>query len=92
MFNAESQTTIGADWNNRYVNLMIDTLTKKASSSVYIAKDQSRQVAMKSLIGLLSGNFRQGDEVKITVIGENEDNARRDLKLAEELLKGEYHF
>jgi len=89
MFTVEKQAVIAIDWNNRTVNLMINTLTQKASSSVYIAKDQSRQVAMKSLIGLLSGNFKEGDEVKITVIGENEDAANRDLKLAEELLKGE---
>lgn len=88
MITVEKQVIIEADWNNRYVNTMIDTLAKRASSSVYIAKDQSRQVAMKSLIGLLSGNFKQGDEVRITAIADNEDSANRDLKLAEDLLKG----
>jgi phosphotransferase system HPr-like phosphotransfer protein len=89
MITIEKQAVISADWSNRYVNSMIDALTKKAGSSVYIAKDQSRQVAMKSLIGLLSGNFKEGDEVKITVIGENEDMVNRDMKLTERLLKGE---
>jgi len=91
MHNIESQVVIGADWNNRYVNVMIDTLSKKATSSVYITKaDSTRQVAMKSLIGLLSGGFKTGDEVKLTVIGEHEGNVRNDLKLAEDLLKGDY--
>ncbi|MDR2558711.1 MAG: HPr family phosphocarrier protein [Oscillospiraceae bacterium] len=89
MFTVEKKVKISVDWNNRFVNSMIDTLSKKATSSVYIAKDQSRQVAMKSLIGLLSGNFKEGDKVKLTAISDNEDTAQRDLKLAEELLKGE---
>jgi phosphotransferase system HPr-like phosphotransfer protein len=88
MFTVEKLVTIAVDWNNRFVNSMIDTLSRNASSSVYIAKDQSRQVAMKSLIGLLSGNFKEGDEVKITAIADNEDTANHDLKLAEDLLKG----
>ncbi|MCL2697466.1 MAG: HPr family phosphocarrier protein [Oscillospiraceae bacterium] len=88
MFTVEKQVKIAVDWNNRFVNVMIDTLSKRASSSVYIAKDQSRQIAMKSLIGLLSGNFKEGDEVKLTVISDREDAAHRDLKLAEDLLKG----
>ena len=92
MFNVESRVIIGAEWNNRYVNIMIDTLSKKAGSSVYITKeDSSRQVAMKSLIGLLSGGFKTGDTVKLTVIGENEEKAKDDLKLAEDLLKGDYN-
>jgi phosphotransferase system HPr-like phosphotransfer protein len=91
MVTVEKQSIINAEWTKGYVNIMIDTLTKKAGSSVYIAKD-SRQVAMKSLIGLLSGNFKQGDEVKITVIGDDEDKVNHDLKLAEDMLKGDYIF
>jgi phosphotransferase system HPr-like phosphotransfer protein len=91
MFNFESNVVIGAEWNNRYVNTMIDTLSKKAASSVYITKtDSTRQVAMKSLIGLLSGGFKTGDTVKLTVIGEQEEKAKNDLKLAEQLLKGDF--
>jgi phosphotransferase system HPr-like phosphotransfer protein len=88
MFTVEKQVKIAVDWNNRFVNSMIDTLSREANSSLYIAKDQSRQVAMKSLIGLLSGNFKEGDEVKITAISDNENTANYDLKLAEDLLKG----
>lgn len=89
MVTVEKQMTVGVDFNNRNVNTIIDTLSKDASSSVYISKDNSRQVAMKSLIGLLSGGFKAGDEVRLTVIGDHEDIVKRDLELAEELLKGE---
>jgi phosphotransferase system HPr-like phosphotransfer protein len=91
MHNIEKQVIIEAQWNNRYVNSMIDTLTKRTSSSIYITKaDSTRQVAMKSLIGLLSGGFQTGDAVRISVIGENEQSVEDDLKLAEELLKGDF--
>jgi len=90
MFSAESLVVIGTEWNNRTVNAMIDALTKKTVSSIYITKeDSTRQVAMKSLIGLLSGGFKKGDTVKLVVIGENKDTVKRDLELAEELLEGE---
>ena len=89
MKTVESEVVIGAIWSNRFINQMVDKLSKKASSSLYIAKENSRQVAMKSVIGLLSGNFKEGDTVKITVIGEDESVLNNDLKLAEELLGGE---
>ena len=89
MLTVENQITITAEFDNRYINQMVDTLAKKTSSSIYIAKDSSRQVAMKSLIGLLSGGFKKGDEVKLTVISEDEHIANRDLKLVEGLLNGE---
>jgi|GEM_PF-1581108 len=91
MITIESNAVIGVRFNNQNINILVDTLSKKASSSVYITKEgSSRQVAMKSVIGLLSGNFKEGDSVKITVIGDNSDNINQDLKLVEELLKGDY--
>jgi len=89
MKTVESQVVIGAIWSNRYINEMVDKLSKKASSSLYITKDDSRQIAMKSVIGLLSGNFKEGETVKITVIGENEATVNNDLAFAKALLKGE---
>lgn len=90
MFTIENQVIISTEWNNRFVNQLVDTLQRSASSSIYIATgDNSRKIAMKSLIGLLSGGFKKGDEVKIIVIGDNEHNVSRDLKLVEDMLKGE---
>ncbi|MCL2020355.1 MAG: HPr family phosphocarrier protein [Oscillospiraceae bacterium] len=89
MFTVEKHSVIAVDWSSRYVNSMIEILTAKADSNIYIAKEKSRQVAMKSLIGLLSGNFKEGDEVKITVIGDNEERANRDMLIAEGMLRGE---
>ena len=90
MLTVENTITITAEFDNRYINQMVDTLSKKTSSSIYITKDSSRQIAMKSMIGLLSGGFKQGDEVKLTVIGDNENNVNRDMKIAAELLTGEH--
>jgi len=90
MITSENNVTIGSSFSSRYVTIMVDTISKKAQSSIYITKEgDSRQVAMKSFIGLLSGNFKGGDTVKVTAIGDNEEQVGKDLKLAEELLKGE---
>jgi len=88
----EKNVTIGAKWSNRDINQLVDTLSKKTTSSLYITKDQSRQIAMKSVIGLLSGNFREGDVVKISAMGEDEGKIAKDLKIAEEILLGDYNF
>ena len=85
----EKATVIKAGWSNRFINEMVDVLAKKTSTSIYITKDDSRQIAMKSVIGLLSGNFKDGDTVKIIVIGDNETTVNHDLQLAEKLLNGE---
>ncbi|MCL2109353.1 MAG: HPr family phosphocarrier protein [Oscillospiraceae bacterium] len=90
MVNIEKTVKITAEIDKRFISMMVDTLSKKAASSIYITKDNSRQIAMKSVIGLLSGGFKAGDEVKLTAIGDGEDVVNRDLKLVEEMLKGEY--
>ena len=91
MITLESKAIINTEWDNRYINQLVDILAKRTASSLYIAtKDSSRQVAMKSLIGLLSGGFKTGDEVKIVVIGDNENNVNNDMKIAEQLLLGKY--
>ena len=89
MISLEKEAIINSAWSHRFINEMVDTLSKKTSSSLYITKGDSRQIAMKSVIGLLSGDFKEGDTVKIIVIGEDENVVNNDLIFAEELLKGE---
>ena len=89
MITLERESVISTTWTHRFINEMVDTLSKKTSSSLYITKGDSRQIAMKSVIGLLSGNFKEGDEVKIIVIGDNDTAVSNDLQIAENLLKGE---
>ncbi len=89
---AEIETVISSYWSHRFINNMVDTLSKKVNSDLYIttpSAHESRRVALKSVVGVLSGNFKSGDTVKIQAWGNNLDLIDNDLKLTLELLSSD---
>ena len=77
--------TAKCDFGNRYVSSVVNELSS-IESGVYVERMRGRTANAKSIIGFLSLNIKENEEIYIYVMNDNEDVLNRDLAKVKEIL------
>lgn len=77
--------TANCDYGNRYVSQIVDKLSL-LQSTIVVERMRGRTANAKSIIGFLSLNIKENEEIDIYVMNDNEDVLNRDLAKVKEIL------
>lgn len=78
--------TAKCDFGNRYVSSVVNELSS-IESGVYVERMRGRTANAKSIIGFLSLNIKENEEIDIYVMNDNEDLLNSDLNRVKEIFR-----